>query len=322
MCPIRWVISGSERELMKLHFNLEEVELEPRYWEMAQSICNLMYPEEIRETRKIYQRIKQEWEQKYAAGVIAESAIQQQIERLRLDKELHQKKVETGDKRLTVVAPQEVGKDKQPLKEPCQRTSVEKEADKVRKVGKPIKPGTPDQEQINREREDAVKAAVNITCGVNGKQKVIKTEDDKSPRGTPPLKNNNGKMGSVHTPTFVPRELRRNPGPMGMNGRIIPPPPYQPRKEWYCDNCQTSHWGPICPCPICEGVGHIYYLCPHRDEKESKWVVPDKSWTPPTKVCEICGDRVWGTLYCGTKTKSSDTGDASCKAGQRMVQRK
>ena len=71
----------TERELMKLRFNLEEVKLEPRYWETAQNIHNLMYPEEIRETRKTYQRIKQEWKQKYATGVqwqaIAESAIQQ-----------------------------------------------------------------------------------------------------------------------------------------------------------------------------------------------------------------------------------------------------
>ena len=51
-----------------------------------------------------------------------------------------------------------------------------------------------------------MKAAANITRGVNGKQKVIKDEDEKSPRGTPPFKNNQGRMGSVHAPTFVPRE--------------------------------------------------------------------------------------------------------------------
>ena len=110
----RW----TERELMKLRFNLEEFKLEPRYWEMAQGIRNFMFPQEVRETRKIYQKIKQEWEQKYATGVqwqvIAKSAIQQKIERLRLDKELQQKKVEPSDKRPTVVAPREVGKDKQP----------------------------------------------------------------------------------------------------------------------------------------------------------------------------------------------------------------
>ena len=147
----RW----TERELMKLRFNLEEVKLEPRYWEMAQGIRNLMLPPEVRETRKVYEKIKQEWEQKYAMGVqwqaIAESAIQQQIERLRLDKELQRKKVEPNDKRPAVVAPQEVGKDKRPPKEGRQKNSDEKETDKVRRVGKPVKPGTPDQEQMDRE---------------------------------------------------------------------------------------------------------------------------------------------------------------------------
>ena len=59
----------SKRELMKLRFNLEEIKLEPRYWEMAQGIRNMLFPQEVRETREIYQKIKQEWEQKYATGV-------------------------------------------------------------------------------------------------------------------------------------------------------------------------------------------------------------------------------------------------------------
>ena len=99
--------------------------------------------------------MKQDWEQKYATGVqwqtIAESAIQQQIERLRLDKDLQQKKTESDNKRPAVVAPQEVGKEKCPPREGQQRTSVEREADKARRVGGPGKPGTPDQEQMDRE---------------------------------------------------------------------------------------------------------------------------------------------------------------------------
>ena len=106
----------SERELMKLRFNLEEIKLEPRYWQMAQGIHNMAFPQEVKEIRGIYRKIKQEWEQKYATGVqwqtIVESAIQQQIEKLSLDKEVHQKKIESNNKRPTVVAPQEVGKDK------------------------------------------------------------------------------------------------------------------------------------------------------------------------------------------------------------------
>ena len=145
----------SERELMKLRFNLEEIKLEPRYWEMAQGIRNMVFPHEVRETREIYQKIKQEWEQKYATGVqwqtIAESAIQQQIERLRLDKDLQQKKIESNSKRPAVVAPQDVGKDKRPPKEVRQKNLDEKETDKARRAGKPAKPGTPDQEQMDRE---------------------------------------------------------------------------------------------------------------------------------------------------------------------------
>ena len=107
-----------------------------------------------------------------------------------------------------------------------------------------------------------MKAAANITRGVNGKQKAIKSEDEESLQGTPLSKNDQGKMGSVHTLTFVPRETGCNPGPRGTNGRVLPPLPYQFEKKWFCDNCQFSHGGQICPCPICNGVGHLYYLCP------------------------------------------------------------
>ena len=146
-----------------------------------------------------------------------------------------------------------------------------------------------------------MKAAASITRGVNGKQKAVKREDEKSPRGTPLSKNNQGRMGSVHALPFVPRETGCNSGPRGTNGRVLPPPPYQFKKKWFCDNCQSSHGGPICPCPICDGVGHMYYSCPHRDEKESRWVVPDKNWVPPIKVCEICGTEHAGPCTLGQK---------------------
>ena len=145
----------SERELMKLRFNLEEIKLEPRYWEKTQEICNMVFPQEVRETKEIYRKVKQDWEQKYATGVqwqtIAEQAIQQQIDRLRLDKELQQKKAESKDKRPTVVAPPDLGKEKHPPQESHQKASVEKEVDKAKKVRRPNKPGTPDQEQMDRE---------------------------------------------------------------------------------------------------------------------------------------------------------------------------
>ena len=146
----------SERELMKLRFNLEEVKLEPRYWEMSQEIRNMVFPQEVRETKEIFRKVRQDWEQKYATGVqwqtIAESAIQQQIERLKLDKELQQKKPESQDKRPAVVSPPELGKEKRTPRESRQKTSAEKEAeDKAKRGGRPNKPGTPDQEQMDRE---------------------------------------------------------------------------------------------------------------------------------------------------------------------------
>ena len=63
----------------------------------------------------------------------------------------------------------------------------------------------------------------------------------------------------------------------------------------------------------------MYYSCPHRDEKESRGVVPDKNWEPPNKVCEICGTEHVGTLYSGTKTKPPDTSNVSYEANPRMV---
>ena len=295
----------SERELMNLRFNLEEVKLEPRYWEKTQEIRNMVFPQEVKETQEIYRKVKQDWEQKYATGVqwqiIAEQAILQQIDRLKLDKELQQRKAETKDKRPAVVAPPEMGKEKCPPRESHQKTSVEKEVDKTKKTESFSKPGTLDQEQMDRERQDAVKAAANITRGVNGKSKAVKHEDERSPRGTPSFRNNQGRMGSVHTPPFVPRDTGHQFGPRGANGRVLPSPPYQYEKKWFCDNCQTSHGGPICPCPICDIVGHMYYSCPHRDEKESRGVVPDKNWEPPNKVCEICGTEHAGPCTLGQK---------------------
>ena len=50
-----------------------------------------------------------------------------------------------------VVSPPDLGKEKCPPREGHQKTSVEKEADKAKRVGRPNKPGTPDQEQMDRE---------------------------------------------------------------------------------------------------------------------------------------------------------------------------
>ena len=62
-------------------------------------------------------------------------------------------------------------------------------------------------------------------------QKQLNVRTKRSPRGTPPTKNNQGRMGSVHAPPFVPRDTGRQLGPRGTNGRMLPPPPYQYEKE-------------------------------------------------------------------------------------------
>ena len=64
-----------------------------------------------------------------------------------------------------MVAPPEMGKEKCPPGESHQKTPVEKEVDKTKKTGRSSKPGTLDQEQMDRERQDAVKAAASITRG-------------------------------------------------------------------------------------------------------------------------------------------------------------
>ena len=84
-----------------------------------------------------------------------------------------------------------------------------------------------------------MKAAANITRGVNGKRKIIKSEDEKSPQGTLLSKNDQGKMGSVHAPTFVPRETGCNPGPRGMNGRVLPPRRINTRKGGFVITART-----------------------------------------------------------------------------------
>ena len=39
----------------------------------------------------------------------------------------------------------------------------------------------------------------------------------------------------------------------------------------------------------------------HRDEKESRGVVPDRNWMPPVRVCEICGTEHTGPCTLGQK---------------------
>ena len=293
----------TEKELMKLLFNLEEIKLEPQYWQMARSIRDAMYPGETEWTNEMYSRIKKEWEYKYSTGVqwqiIAETAIKQLMEIKQLSAETQKKKNGDNIKRPTLVAPQDLGDVNQKHKETRARNSSEGETGKTRKVGQSGRQGPPTPKEMTRAREDAVKAAADITGGTNDSKSVRANGGKGTPRSSP-RQNNNGQMGSVYTPPFVPRDARRRVGPVDGSGKIISPP-YPPKREWYCDNCQSSHGGPICPCPICKRVGHIYYLCPHRDEKESNGVAPDKNWTPTPALCHICGTKHEGPCTLGYK---------------------
>ena len=257
--------------LVNFLFNIEEIKLEPMYWKTAQQIRIALLPQQELETRRIYQQVKQDWDQKYATAEqwrnIAITYLQQQTERQRLQKEL-QKKKELIDERPPLAMPNGVNR--------VNTDSAEAKEEEIMrgrtKNGHPT-PHFPTSEEVNKAKEEALKAAASMTGG--------KTNRNNS------LNNSSNGMGSVHTPEFVPRG--GNYQPLVGNGRQIPPLSYGSRNEWFCDNCQTSHGGPICPCPICHKVGHIYYLCPQRDEKESNGVVPDRNWSPSERLCEICG---------------------------------
>ena len=58
----------TERELMNLLFNMEEIKLEPMYWKTAQQIRAALLPQQELETRRLYQQVKQDWDQKYATA--------------------------------------------------------------------------------------------------------------------------------------------------------------------------------------------------------------------------------------------------------------
>ena len=61
------------------------------------------------------------------------------------------------------------------------------------------------------------------------------------------------------------------------------------------------------------------HLCPHRDEKESKGVVPDKNWEPPLKVCEICGTEHAGPCTLGQKQNPQIQDNVSYKTIKGMA---
>ena len=42
-----------------------------------------------------------------------------------------------------------------------------------------------------------------------------------------------------------------NKAPRGEKAQTLVPPGYHQARDWYCENCNMVHSGPLCPCPIC-----------------------------------------------------------------------
>ena len=74
--------------------------------------------------------------------------------------------------------------------------------------------------------------------------------------------------------------------------QIFAPPGYQQAREWYCENCNMVNSVPLCPCPICQQKGHLYYHCPDRDKKESaEGAYQQMRISEDGPVCEMCGQK-------------------------------
>ena len=144
---------------------------------------------------------------------------------------------------------------------------------KTRQVGKPNKLGVPSQEEMQKDREAALQAASIIAGNGNGNLK----------NGTKLL------TETVNAPEFVPR---RNGKQRGVGEKAVTsqpqPPPYYMVKESFCENCQGSHVGHSCLCPICGQGGHWYYECPQRDLKEGMHKTPEDIQFLQGPLCQIC----------------------------------
>ena len=92
----------SEPEMMCLLFNIVELHLEPRCWEVMKKIQLVLRPRDEKEIDYQFGIIKGDWEQKHQMAVgwkgIAETAIQQQIDRENMDRILSEKKITLTEK--------------------------------------------------------------------------------------------------------------------------------------------------------------------------------------------------------------------------------
>ena len=143
----------------------------------------------------------------------------------------------------------------------------------TRQVGKPNKLGVPSPEEMQKDREAALQAA-SIRAG----------------NGNGNLKNGTRlPTEAVNAPEFVPK---RNGKQGGVGDKAVTshpqPPPYFMVKESFCENCQGSHVGHSCLCPICGRGGHWHYECPQRDLKEGMHKTPGNVQTFQGPLCQIC----------------------------------
>ena len=144
----------------------------------------------------------------------------------------------------------------------------------IRKVGKTCS-GVPSPEEMQKDREAALQAAMDITSGKASWPTELK--DNMTLRKTD--KKNKENAPSKKTPHSEKIQTFALPG-------------YQQARQWYCENCTMVHGGPLCPCPICQQKGHLYYHCPNRGKKESIEGAYQQMQTPEDgPVCQTCGQK-------------------------------
>ena len=269
----------TEPEMMCLLFNIVELCLEPHCWEIMKKIQLVLRPRDEKEIDYQFSMIKRDWEQKHQTAVgwkgIAETAIQQQIDRENMDKILSEKKVTLTERQPSVVSPDEVKTpmERRESKEKRERDRRESPLTETRQVGKPNKLGVPSPKEMQKDREAALQAASIIAGNGNGNFK----NGIKLP------------MEAVNAPEFIPKKKERQGG---LGEKIVTsqpqPPPYYMIKEQFCENCQQVHIGHSCLCLICSQGGHWYYECPQRDLKEGTHKTLVNTQPVAETLCPFC----------------------------------
>ena len=120
----------------------------------------------------------------------------------------------------------------------------------VRKVGKP-RTGVPSPEEMQKDREAALQATMNITGG--------KVSSPTEPKDDLSFRKADKKSKESVSASKVPHVEK---------AQAFAPPGYHQAREWYCENCNMVNSGPLCPCLICWQKGHLYYHCQIETRKK------------------------------------------------------